>query len=212
MICETYTAGSFGCNAVLLGDKLSGQAIVVDPGDAVQETLARLKKHRLKAVAIVHTHAHVDHTMGSARLSELTGAPTYLHQGDAHLHSCMDVQALEMGIRLPVSTPMDKILKDADSISFGRYQLGVLHTPGHTPGSVCLQVPGESLCLTGDTLFKGGIGRTTRWGGEPETLVKSVKDRLYELHGSVKIVPGHGEMSTIDYERCTNPYVRKWSW
>ena len=212
MICETYTAGTFGCNAVLLGDKLSGQAIVVDPGDAVEETLARLKKHGLRAVAIVHTHAHVDHTMGSARLSELTGAPTYLHQGDAHLHASMDVQALEMGIRLGLSTPMEKSLQDNGCLSFGRYELGVMHTPGHTPGSVCFVVPGESICLTGDTLFKGGIGRTTLWGGEPDTLVQSIQKRLYDLHGSVKIVPGHGQVSTIDYERLTNPYVRKSRW
>ena len=151
MICETYTAGTFGCNAVLLGDKVSGQAIIVDPGDAVEETLARLKKHGLKAIAIVHTHAHVDHTMGSARLSELTGAPTYLHQGDAHLHSCMDVQALEMDIRLDVATPMDKSLKSGGCIHFGRYQLGGAYA-GSYPGLCMFDGSGESLCLTGDTL------------------------------------------------------------
>jgi len=212
MICETYSAGSFGCNAVILGDQLSKQAIVVDPGDAVQETLIRLKKHGLKAVGIVHTHAHVDHTMGSARLSELTGAPTYLHWADKELHACMDVQALELGIRLDVSIPMDKRLKDKSSIEFGQFELGIIHTPGHTPGSVCLVVPGQSICLTGDTLFKGGIGRTTRWGGDPDQLKQSIQKRLYDLHGSVKILPGHGLTSTIDYERLTNPYVRKRVW
>ncbi|MBT6180014.1 MAG: MBL fold metallo-hydrolase [Deltaproteobacteria bacterium] len=209
MIIETYSAGSFGCNAIILGDRLLNQAVVVDPGDAVQETLSRLKRLRLHAVAIVHTHAHVDHTMGSALLSELTGAPTYLHPGDTKLHACMDMQAMELGLRLDVSTPMDKALKDMSCIEFGRFQLGVIHTPGHTPGSVCLEVPGQNLCLTGDTLFKGGIGRTTRWGGDPDQLKKSIRHRLYGMHGSVQILPGHGDPSTIDYERLTNPYVRK---
>lgn len=208
MICESFRAGSFGCNATILGDSLSHQAVVVDPGDAVEEILLRLKKHDLTVIAIVHTHAHVDHTVGACRLSKLTGAPTFLHQADQALHANMDLQALALGMRLNCPAPMDFELRECESISFGPYELGVLHTPGHTPGSVCLIVPTENLCLTGDTLFKGGIGHTTAWGGDPFVLRNSIRDRLFHLPGATKILPGHGESSTIEEERLTNPYVR----
>ena len=116
----------------------------------------------------------------------------------------MSRQARLLGMQPPDLAPLDHSLEDGSVIRFGAFELRVIHTPGHSPGSVSLVVPREELCLSGDTLFKGGIGRTDLWGGDFNTIIRSIKERLFTLNGSMEVIPGHGPSTTIDYERRTN--------
>ena len=208
MIRETFQVGMLGCNCSILADEHAREAVVIDPGDDVEAIMQRLKALQLKVKAIVHTHAHIDHVGATAALARNTGAPTYLHNGDKLLHDMLHVQAQVLGIPEPERGPMDHALVDEGVISFGTYELGVIHTPGHTPGSVCFNVVGHDLCFSGDTLFRSSVGRTDLWGGDSTELMKSIRNKLYSLNSAVEVVPGHGPNTTIDRERRTNPFVR----
>lgn len=208
MLRVTFPVGLLQCNCTILADEETREAVVVDPGDELPRILAALQEHALKTVAIVHTHAHIDHVGATAELGQATEAPAYLHPGDTFLHQGLAIQARMLGLPEPPSRPMDRELRDGQSIRFGSYELGVLHTPGHTPGSVCFEVAGQDLCLTGDTLFMQGIGRTDLPGGDTDAIVRSIRDRLYTLDGSTVVIPGHGPSTTIDLERHQNPFVR----
>jgi glyoxylase-like metal-dependent hydrolase (beta-lactamase superfamily II) len=197
------------CNCTILGDPKTKEAIVIDPGDEVDRILKVLASHELKVMGIVHTHAHIDHIGGTAELGRITGADTWLHAQDFFLHEMLPEQAKALGLQLGETAPVDRDLVDAGVIPFGCYELGVLHTPGHTPGSVCFEVPGHDLCFSGDTLFNGGIGRTDLWGGDYDAIERSIQDRLYTLNGAVEVIPGHGPETSIDRERLTNPFVRR---
>lgn len=206
MLRTTFPVGPLGCNCSIIADPKTREAIVIDPGGEVPRILTALAQDGLRCVRIVHTHAHIDHIAGTAHLARLTQAPTYLHDGDLFLHDMMAQQAMFLGIPEPESSPIERNLKDGEGLSFGELTLGVLHTPGHTPGSVCFTV--GDLCFSGDTLFAGGIGRTDLWGGDYDAIERSIKDRLYHLNGAVEVVPGHGPSTTIDRERRSNPFVR----
>lgn len=208
MFIKTFAVGMLQCNCSILGDLQKGEAIVVDPGDEVDRIIKELDDHKLKPVAIVHTHAHIDHIGGAAELGERTGAPTYLHADDGFLHNMLAIQASVLGFPTPHSAPIDRQLIDSTSLAFGAYELGTIHTPGHTPGSCCFVVPGQDICFAGDTLFRRGVGRTDLWGGDSTQLVRSIRDRLYAQNGSVRVIAGHGPDTTIDEERKLNPYVR----
>ena len=208
MIFESFAVGVLGCNCCILGDETSREALVVDPGDEAERIIARLAALELRLVGILHTHAHIDHVGGTLALSRATHAPTYLHDADRFLHDMLPVQARMIGLPLPEHAPMDRPLPDETSIPFGAHEVGVLHTPGHTPGSVCLVIPHAELCLSGDTLFASGIGRTDLWGGDLGAIERSIRERLYVLSGSIEVVPGHGPTTPIDIERRTNPFVR----
>jgi glyoxylase-like metal-dependent hydrolase (beta-lactamase superfamily II) len=205
---ETFPVGALGCNCSLLGDTDTREAIVVDPGDEVDRILAELTRAGMRVTAIVHTHAHIDHVGATAALARVTGAPTYLHDADRFLHDMLPLQAQLIGLPPVEAGRIDHALPDAASLRFGQFELGVLHTPGHTPGSVCFAVPGQDLCFSGDTLFAGGIGRTDLWGGDYPAIERSIKDRLYQLNGAVLVIPGHGPSTSIDRERRSNPFVR----
>lgn len=208
MICETFPVGMLQCNCSILADAESKEAIVIDPGDEVDRIMKRLQALSLRVVAIVHTHAHIDHIGGTADLGRRTGAPSYLHDGDTFLHDMLDTQAQLIGLPIPEKGRIERRLVDAQAIGFGGHELGVLHTPGHTPGSVCFTVAGADVCFSGDTLFQAGIGRTDLWGGDYDTLEHSIRHKLYALNGAVQVIPGHGPSTTIDQERHTNPFVR----
>jgi hydroxyacylglutathione hydrolase len=168
-----------------------------------------LKTQGLHLVGIVHTHAHIDHIGGTTALAQQTGAPTYLHPDDTFLYEALPLQARWLG--LPPPLPIAAIsapLCDAMSVPFGQYELGVMHTPGHTPGSSCFTVCGESLCLAGDTLFAGSVGRTDLPGGDAAVLRRSIQQRLYTLPEPTQVICSHGPPTTIAKERRTNPYVR----
>ena len=181
---------------------------MVDPGDEGHRILAELAALKLRVTAIVHTHAHIDHVGATAQLGRVTQAPCYLHAEDRFLHEMLPIQAQLLGLPAPQSGVMDRALVHDQTVRFGNYELGIIHTPGHTPGSVCFDLPGEDLCFSGDTLFNGGIGRTDLWGGDSQAIMNSIQKRLYSLHGAVQVIPGHGPPTSIDRERSQNPYVR----
>jgi hydroxyacylglutathione hydrolase len=216
MILETLPVGPLQCNCSILGDEASREAIVVDPGDDIPRILALLARHSLTVKQIVITHAHIDHIAGANRLKQLTGAPVLYNQNDLPLVKMMDVQAGWLGIPTPAVSKPDDTLDDGKLISIGaspeRDQRGlagiILHTPGHTEGSVCLYLPDNSLLLAGDTLFAGSIGRTDLPGGNTNKLLHSIHDRLLILPDEVTVIPGHGPGTTIGSERASNPFLQ----
>jgi hydroxyacylglutathione hydrolase len=214
MIHEILPVGMLQCNCSILGDEASREAIVVDPGDDIPRILAILARHKLTVKQILITHAHIDHIAGAARLKAITGAPILYNQHDLALVKIMDVQAGWLGVDTPEVAPPDDTLEDGRLISFGAHVSGtpaisgtILHTPGHTPGSVCLYLPGNNLLLAGDTLFAGSVGRTDLPGGDPRTLIHSIHEKLLTLPDATAVVPGHGPSTTIGEERETNPFL-----
>ena len=205
---KTFPVGPLGCNCSLLADEDTKEALVIDPGDEFEHIWSLIQENELQVKAIVHTHAHIDHIGATAELAAATKAKTYLHPDDIFLHQILAEQAQMIGLPAPTSSPIDEDLVDEASFRFGEHELGVLHTPGHTPGSVCFCLEKSDLCFSGDTLFSGSIGRTDLWGGDFELIQKSIKDRLYTLNGSVEVIPGHGPNTHIDVERHSNAFVR----
>jgi hydroxyacylglutathione hydrolase len=217
MILETLPVGPLQCNCSILGDETSSEAIVVDPGDDIPRILTLLAKHSLTVKQIVITHAHIDHIAGAHRLKQLTGAPILYNQNDLPLVKMMDIQAGWLGVPTPVVSNPDDTLDDGKLIAVGvspeRNQRGltglVLHTPGHTEGSVCLYLPDQTLLLAGDTLFAGSVGRTDLPGGNTSKLLHSIHERLLTLPDEVAVIPGHGPRTTIGSERVSNPFLQK---
>ena len=217
MIHEVIPVGPLQCNCSILGDETSHEAIVVDPGDDIPHILALLAKHNLIVKQILITHAHIDHIAGAHRLKEITGAPILYNKHDLAQVKMMDVQADWLGIPTPTVFYPDDTLDDGKIISIGaspeqgrRGLTGnILHTPGHTQGSVCLYLPDHTLLLAGDTLFAGSVGRTDLPGGDTQQLLASIHDRLLILPDEVTVIPGHGPRTTIGSERVSNPFIQK---
>jgi glyoxylase-like metal-dependent hydrolase (beta-lactamase superfamily II) len=207
MIRETFPVGLLGCNCTVLGDELSRQAIVVDPGDDVPGIMARVRRLALNVKQILITHAHIDHIAGAQRLKALTGAPILYHESDLAMVRIMDLQASWLAIETPVVLPPDEGLTDGQTFVVEGISGTVLHTPGHTPGSVCLYLPEHSLLLAGDTLFAGTVGRTDLPGGDAKTLIRSVRDKLMMLPDETTVLPGHGALTSIGREREHNPFL-----
>ena len=208
MIHEVIPVGALQCNCSILGDEASGEAIVVDPGDDIPRIMALLAKHNLTVKQILITHAHIDHIAGAAKLKKLTGAPILYNQRDLPLVKLMDVQAGWLGMTTPEVLPPDDTLDDGRVIAIAGLVGNILHTPGHTQGSVCLHLPAENLLLAGDTLFAGSVGRTDLPGGDGPMLIRSIHDKLLPLPDETIVVPGHGERTTIGVERQSNPFLR----
>jgi hydroxyacylglutathione hydrolase len=215
MILETLPVGPLQCNCSILGDEISREAIVVDPGDDIPRILALLAKHSLTLKQILITHAHIDHIAGAHRLKQLTGAPILYNQHDLAQVKMMDVQATWLGIPTPTVSNPDDTLDDNKRITIGanpeQGQAGItgsiLHTPGHTEGSVCIYIPDQSLLLAGDTLFAGSVGRTDLPGGDTRKLLTSINDRLLTLPNETIVIPGHGPRTTIGSERSENQFL-----
>jgi hydroxyacylglutathione hydrolase len=215
MIHEVLPVGVLQCNCSILGDEASGEAIVVDPGDDIPRIMAILDRHKLTVKQILITHAHIDHIAGAARLKRLTGAPILYNPRDLPLVKMMDVQAGWLGMATPEVHPPDDTLEEGRVIAIGacpeqgrRGLTGnILHTPGHTQGSVCLYVPKQELLLAGDTLFAGSVGRTDLPGGDGRMLIRSIHDKLLPLPDETVVFPGHGPKTTIGEERESNPFL-----
>jgi glyoxylase-like metal-dependent hydrolase (beta-lactamase superfamily II) len=207
MIHEILPVGALQCNCSILGDETSGEAIVVDPGDDIPRIMAILQRHKLTVKQILITHAHIDHIAGAARLKRLTGAPILYNPRDLPLVKMMDVQAGWLGMATPEVLPPDDSLDQGRIIEIAGLSGEILHTPGHTQGSVCLYLPEQSLLLAGDTLFAGSVGRTDLPGGDGATLIRSIHDQLLPLPDSTVVVPGHGPNTTIGEERESNPFL-----
>jgi hydroxyacylglutathione hydrolase len=208
MILETFPVGPLQCNCTILGDEQAGGAIVIDPGDEVSRIHRRLTALGLKLKQILVTHAHIDHVGGALKLKRLTGAPILLNQDDLPLLKMMAQQAGWLGVDPPETAPPDENLADGLLVGLDRYPAQVIHTPGHTQGSVCLHFAPLKMLIAGDTLFAGSIGRTDLPGGNPYQILDSIQTRLLALPDETKVLPGHGPATTIGTERRSNPFLR----
>ena len=208
MIHEILIVGPLHCNCSILGDEVSREAIVVDPGDDISRIVDALEKHRLTVKQIIVTHAHIDHIAGAQRLKRLTGAPILYNQNDLPLVKMMDIQAAWLGVPTPEVAPPDASLEDGQIVSIAGLTGSILHTPGHTEGSVCLYLPQQALLLAGDTLFAGSVGRTDLPGGNTQKLLQSIRDSLLPLPDEVTVIPGHGPKTTIGEERQSNRFIQ----
>jgi len=238
LIHEVIPVGMLQCNCSILGDPQTHEAIVVDPGDEVDRILEILKRHHLKVLAIVSTHTHIDHVGGLAALHRATGAPVLIHEHDMALYKSLDVQAQWLGVATPETTVIRDFVKEGDTLRWGNLAADVLHTPGHTQGSISLVVkPGDPAAsqkenstsataesrerthphtyavggqrlISGDTLFLGSIGRTDLPGGSFPQIIQSIRSKLLTLPDDVVVYPGHGDTTTIGAERADNPFLR----
>jgi len=233
LIHEVIPVGLLECNCSILGDPETREAIVVDPGDDVDRILEILRRHRLKVLAIVSTHTHIDHVGGLAALHRATGAPVLIHEADMPLYHALDEQARWIGMAAPETVRIRDFVKEGETLRWGAFGAQILHTPGHTPGSISLVVrpappelaaiaqpvhahggashdpaPAGSVLLAGDTLFHRSIGRTDLPGGSHPQILKSIRDKLLVLPDELLVLPGHGETTTIGEEREFNLFLR----
>ncbi len=211
MLLEVRAVAPFFKNGFLLACEQTREAVVIDPGDEVDELLALVADGRLSVEHILLTHAHVDHVSGVARARAVLDAPIYLHPGDRPLYDAALEQASFFGLSVEAPPPIDRSYLDYPEIAFGGYAVRVHHTPGHSPGGVCLQVgpKGETgrQLFVGDTLFAGSIGRTDLPGGDYEALIRSIREVLFPMGDDAEVHPGHGPKTTIGQERRTNPFL-----
>ena len=208
VLVETFPVGPLGCNCAVVADLQTREAVVLDPGEEPDRILSVLARHGLTAVALVHTHAHFDHMGVSTRVKRETGAPILLHEADLPLYERLEEQGRIFGFRPEAPDAVDSFLSDGDRVACGGGFLEVLHTPGHTRGSVCFRLGGEApLLFSGDTLFRRSIGRTDLPGGSMKEILSSITKRLLTLPGDLAVLPGHGEATTIAEEARLNPFV-----
>ena len=232
----TIPVGMLRCNCTILGDLESGEALVIDPGDETERILELLTRYKLRPKAIVSTHAHIDHVGGLTKLRRATGAPVMMHREDLALYQIMDEQAAFLGVERPETGEVDQLLKEGDVLRWGGMAANVVHTPGHTPGSISLYLPTDAVSgavrapgdlhaedaastsrsnaafdvpqlFAGDTLFAGSIGRTDLWGGSMKTILDSLRGKLMQLPGETVVHPGHGPVTTIGEEKESNPFL-----
>ena len=232
MLLEVRASEPFFKNGFVLGCEETHEAVVIDPGDEVDELLAIVSTRRLSVGHILLTHAHVDHVSGVARARTALGAPVYLHPDDGPLYAAALQQAQFFGLSVDPPPPVDRSYLDHPEIAFGRHTIRVHHTPGHSPGGVCLELRRASgsrpqaseakragarspeseaeapILFVGDTLFAGSIGRTDLPGGDYETLLHSIREVLFPMGDAAEVWPGHGPKTTIGQERRTNPFLQ----
>jgi glyoxylase-like metal-dependent hydrolase (beta-lactamase superfamily II) len=200
LLVETFPVGLLQCNCTVLGD----------PVDEVSKVLAVLEKHDLRCRVILNTHTHIDHVGANDELKQSTGARLMLHEADLPLYDNLRVQSEWLGgvMPPPVRASVDDHVHQGDRIRAGAVVGEVLHTPGHTPGSLCFHIDGrEPLLLSGDTLFAGSVGRTDLWGGDYDQEIESIRKRLLTLDDATQVIPGHGPVTSIGRERQKNPFL-----
>lgn len=208
LIRKTFSVPPLGCNCSIVGDPITKQAIVVDPGGAHERILQEVRQLGLTVTCILHTHAHFDHFLASGEIKKATGATICLHRDDLELWNNLELQCRMFGVPYaPVPAP-EYWLKDDEKVLVGQLSVIALHTPGHTPGSMSFHLPHNQLVLAGDTLFRGSIGRTDLWGGDFDAIEQSIRERLYTLDDATAVVTGHGPETEIGWEKASNQFVR----
>ncbi|HEX3550518.1 MAG TPA: MBL fold metallo-hydrolase [Candidatus Elarobacter sp.] len=210
MIVETFPVGALACNCTIVGDEASGEAIVIDGGDEVPEIARRLAARGLRPRYLVHTHAHIDHIAALGPLRERVGGEGLLHHADLPLYATLARQAMWLGmVEAPSVVTIDGDLEDGAELRAGAIALRCLHTPGHTPGSTsfALEMNGATTLFTGDTLFRGAVGRWDLGGTSLADIVSSIRRKLLVHDDASVVVPGHGPATTIGAERRENPYL-----
>jgi len=208
MIHEILPVGPLQCNCSVVGDETSREAMVIDPGDDIEDILTLIARHNLKVKHTIITHAHIDHVGGAMRLRAATGAPILLNQNDHALLKMLDIQAAWLGMSSPGRVDVDLSPKDADKVQVGSLVGNIIETPGHTEGSVCLYLSAEKKLIAGDTLFAGSIGRTDLPGGSFDKIIRSLHEKILTLPDETVVVPGHGPLTTIAEERKSNPFLK----
>jgi hydroxyacylglutathione hydrolase len=210
MIHEILPVGMLACNCSILGDESAGEAIVIDPGDEIEKVRDVLNRHGLRVNCIVATHAHIDHVGGIEKLQRATGAPVLMHEADLPLYENLAVQAAWLGVAPPRAAAVSQLLKQGDVVRAGQLSLEVFSTPGHSPGSLSLYLPGQERRLfSGDTLFNQSIGRTDLWGGDFTQIMNSIRELLLRFPDDTPVFPGHGSSTTIGAERESNPFLQE---
>jgi len=209
MIHEILPVGPLQCNCSVIGDEVSREAMVIDPGDDVVDVLAIVHKHNLSVKQIVITHAHIDHVGGAMKLRAATGAPILLNHNDYTLLKMLDLQADWVGMESSGKAEIDHSVSEQATVKAGSLLANVIHTPGHTEGSICLYFPAQKKLIAGDTLFARSIGRTDLPGGSFEKIMRSLNDKLLQLPDETAVVPGHGQLTSIGAEREANPFLKK---
>ena len=203
---ESFPVGPRQCNCSIIGDLKQKKALIIDPGGDPNKILGVIEEHQFEVIAILHTHAHLDHILASGVIKEATGAPLYLNQDDLFLWEIVDKQCQMFGIPEIKLPKIDGVIKDDQAINCCG---GVaIHTPGHTPGSMSFFFEEYKLLVAGDTLFKGSIGRADLPGGDFNEIVKSIKDKLYLLDDNTEVITGHGPSTKIGIEKTDNMFVR----
>jgi glyoxylase-like metal-dependent hydrolase (beta-lactamase superfamily II) len=209
MIHEMLAVGPLLCNCSIFGDEATGEAMVVDPGEDIQEILRLVGSHDLKVKSIVITHGHIDHVGAAAELKEATGAPVYLNEDDLPTYARVEMQAMWLGLDPPAMVDIDALARDGDVLRIGPVEFTVLHTPGHTPGSIGLWIPAERKLVAGDTLFRESIGRTDLPGGDPKRILVSIREKFMPLPDETLVIPGHGPTTTMGHEKQHNYFLQR---
>ena len=210
MLVETFPVGMLACNCTIVACERTREAIVVDPGGDAPRILDFVKANGLAVRRVIHTHAHFDHVLGTKEVHDATGARVGLHPGDAFLYDNLAMQASWLGLTVRERAPaVSDALDDGQTLAFGDDAALVIHTPGHTPGSCCfsLRTREGMLLLSGDTLFRGSIGRTDLPGGDSERIMESLRSRILPLDDDTRVIPGHGPETRIGFERKKNPFL-----
>jgi glyoxylase-like metal-dependent hydrolase (beta-lactamase superfamily II) len=205
MRIHTFARGPFQTNTYLIEDETTGEALLVDPTMDSEDVADEIAERKLHVALIVNTHGHVDHVYGDAFFKRQTGAGLAIHATDVALLAGCAQQARMFGLATPAAAQADRLLADGDDIAFGASELLVIHTPGHTPGGICLY--GDGVLIAGDTLFAGSIGRSDLPGGDGDLLIESIQQRLLVLPDSTVVYSGHGESTTIGAEKRSNPFL-----
>lgn len=209
MILETFPVGLLQCNCTIAGDETTGEAIVIDPGDDPDLILSKLNAHNLTLKEIICTHTHIDHVGAIFELQQKAGTPASIHKADLFLFEELETQAQWLGMPAPKRGTIDRFLNDGSSVRCSGVDLGILHTPGHTPGSTCFLLEnGRNILFAGDTLFQNSIGRTDLWGGSMPQILSSIHKKLLTLDDDTLVIAGHGPSTTVGHERRNNPFLK----
>lgn len=210
LLVETFPAGPLQCNCSIVACGDTKDAVVVDPGGDTERIAEIVAHYDLTVRSIIHTHAHLDHIYCTHDVKQAHGGDICLHRGDTFLYDAFELQCARFGVPLRSVSPIDRFIDHGDKIAMGKHGLDVIHTPGHTPGSICFEVTDGSrtIVFAGDTLFRRSVGRTDLPGGDSAQIKRSIRDRLYTRNLDALVVPGHGPSTTLGDEARGNPFVR----